>query len=49
MDVFSKKTYYHRGLIIISDKLVLNPLNAMDNEAAEKIKVELAAIGSKIK
>ncbi|MEK8214400.1 stalk domain-containing protein [Paenibacillus sp. FSL L8-0463] len=49
MDVFSKKTYYHRGLIIISDKLVLNPLNSMDNEAAEKIKVELAAIGSKIK
>lgn len=49
MDVFSKKTYYHRGLVIISDKLVLNPLNAQDNQAAEKIKVELAAIGSKIK
>ncbi|WP_438349967.1 copper amine oxidase N-terminal domain-containing protein [Paenibacillus sp. FA6] len=46
MEVFDKNVYYDQGLIIIADKIVLDPRNKQDEQVTDKIKLELLSISN---
>lgn len=41
MDMFDKQIYYSRGLIIISDNLILDPRDPQDQQMTEQIRIQL--------
>lgn len=49
MEVFDKNVYYDQGLIIIADKIVLDPRNKHDKQVTDKIKLELLSISNDTK